>query len=210
MKKVFLVVIALVLAAGAYFYFSKSKSNFSGVNQIASGAKSLKDLIAAGVPQKCTYSSTNDSGSTQGTSYVADGKVRADFTSTLAGKSSTSHIISDNKITYMWTDGEKNGVKMTIPEGQASYSPVPESSDGSYKQADLDQKADYDCSAWIPDSSVFTPPSDVTFTDLSEMYKPTQVQQGPSGGSESSSACSYCNNLTGSDKTQCLAALNCK
>lgn len=207
-KLVIIVIVLLLLGVGAFFMFKSKKGSNSGISPVTSGAQSVKDLIAAGIPQKCTFTSTEGGASTQGTTYVAAGKVRGDFGSTIDGKASVSHMISDGETTYIWQDGQMNGVKMEIPkdsQGEASTQPV-DTSVG--KQADLDQKMDYDCSAWIPDTSLFSPPSDVTFTDLSQMYTaPTNTTPGT--GSNGGSQCSYCDALTGDDKTQCLAAFNC-
>lgn len=209
-KKVLIsVVVLLLLGAGAYFFFTKSKTGTSVVNtatQVASGAKSLKELIAAGVPQECTYSSSDESGSMSGTSYISGGSVRTDFSSTASGKTSTSHMITDGKIIYTWTDGEANGFKMTVPEETKAGDTTTQSTE-TQSAANMDQKVDYKCSAWVPDNSKFTPPANVKFTDFSQMLGPSAA---PTGGSGSSSQCSVCNSLTGDDKASCLSALNCK
>ena len=135
--------------------------------------------------------------------------MRGDFSTTSSGKTTASHMIVDGKITYIWTDGEKTGFKSTIPDTEASSAPDTTATDysGSAQGADLDQKADYKCSAWVVDGSYFTPPSDVKFTDLSEMFK---TPAAGSAGNGSSSQCSYCDALSGDDKTQCLSAFKCK
>ncbi len=206
-KAVIAVVVILLLGVGGYFYFNKSR-NVETAGGISSGVKSLKELLASGVPQKCTFASDDESGKTEGTSYIAGGKVRADFTSTINAKTTVSHMISDNKTSYIWTDGDKTGFKMTITETDtnATDSPVTGETASQGNEADLDQKSDYKCSVWVPDNSMFTPPADVKFTDFSEMFKPSPA----TSGSGSSQQCSICDSLKGDDKTSCLSALNCK
>lgn len=206
-KVLIIAVLVLLLGAGGYFYFVKGKNVPGTGNAVTSGAKSLKELIAAGIPQKCTFSSNDDSGKNEGISYVAGGKVRADITNTISGKTTTQHMISDNKTSYIWQEGDKNGFKMTVTESEttATSAPVGTGREAVSSGSDLNQKADYKCSAWIPDDSLFTPPSNVSFTDYSKLLAPT-----PSTSGGTSSQCSYCNQLSGEEKTSCLSALNCK
>lgn len=210
-KKVLVAVVLLLLAVGGYFGYTKFMGGkVPGVPGTSSGPKSLKDLLSAGVAQKCTFSSTSESGSSEGTTYISGGKVRGDFTTVASGKTMVSHMISDGKTSYIWTDGEKNGFKMTVSDQPTATGAKTDYTGGSSTNsaADLNQQADYKCSGWVTDGSYFTPPTTVTFTDFSQMYAPTS--NAPSQGSGSSSQCSYCNSLTGDDKTQCLTALKCK
>lgn len=183
------------------------KSNTSGTGSEDTGPKSLKDLLSAGIAQKCTFSTTDESGTSEGVTYVSGGKVRADFSSTVEGKVVKSHMISDGKTNYIWTDGEKTGFKMTVEQTSTTESDVPSSSTDTSvsSQVDLNEKADYKCSAWIADDSLFTPPSDVEFQDFSDIFKPQPSTSAGSGTSQ----CAYCSSLSGEDKTQCLTALNC-
>ena len=147
--------------------------NLTGTSD-SGGSKSLKDLLASGVAQKCTYTTTMDTGSTEGTTYISGGKIRGDFSTTVSGKTTQSHMISDSKTSYVWTEGEKTGFKTTISEAdtsEANSNDTPSNYSGSTTGADLSQKADYKCAAWVVDGSVFTPPATVKFTDLSEMFK---------------------------------------
>jgi hypothetical protein len=204
MKKVIIIVVVLLLAAAGYYFYSKSKGGPEGTGGATSGAQSLKELITANVPQKCTFSATDETGSTEGTTYVSGGKVRSDATVTDEGETTVSHMISDGKTNYIWTDGEKNGFKMTVPEEDAEDISAPDSADTPVSnEVDMDQKTDYKCAAWIPDNSVFVPPTNVTFTDFSQMMEP--AGSAPSTASQ----CSYCDNLSGEDKSACLSAFKC-
>lgn len=213
MRKIVPVIIIVLALVAGYFFYTKSKGGVvSEVGKVSSGVKTLGELISSGVPQKCSVSETDESGSkTEGTTYVASGKVRADFTSTTSGKATVSHMISDGKTSYIWSDDSKDGIKTTIQPG-ASPSSVPTtettSQTSSSTGTDLSQKGNYNCSAWLPDSSVFSPPGDIKFSDFSEMMKVT-TPTSPASGS-SSSQCAYCDSLSGSEKDQCLSALNCK
>jgi len=212
------VIVLLLLGGGVFLMTSKNKSKTTpsttgtkgDKNQESSqtSQKSLYDLLAAGLPQKCTFESTDDFGSSEGTSYVSGGKVRADFAVTAGGKVTVSHMISDGKTSYIWTEGETNGFMMSVEESEATGTSAPTTGQtGTESNADLSQKADYNCSTWIPDNSLFTPPSDVKFTDFSQILQPTSM---PAGIQNTGSQCAYCETLTGDEKTSCLTALSCE
>ena len=197
----------LVLLLAGFLIFkmqNKAPSGNSETEQV-SGMKSLKDLISSGVAQKCTYSTKDDSISSEGVTYISGGKVRGDFTTVSDGKTTASHMITDGKTNYIWTEGEKTGLKMTITDTVSTPAPVTEEN-GSYSGSNLDQKFDYKCSTWIADQSMFTPPTSVTFTDFSNMFAPTSA---PNTGVQNTTQCSVCDSLSGSEKSQCLSALNC-
>lgn len=201
-KKVLIIIagILILLFSGWYFISSKKTSPLTTDSENQGGVKSLKDLLSSAIAQKCTFSETDESGNSEGTTYVSGGKVRADFSTTASEKTVKSHMISDGKTSYIWTDGEKNGFKMTVNEPTPSSAKTDSSDTSVNSEGDLDQKADYKCSGWVVDGSYFIPPSNITFTDFSQTLNP----------SSDASQCSYCNTLSDDDKTQCLATLNCK
>jgi len=174
------VVALLLLGVGGYFFMNKKSS----APTFVSAPTSLKDLLAANLPQKCTFP--------EGTVYISGGKFRGDF-------APNSHMISDSKTSYIWTDDQKQGFKMTI-DASTEADVQTEAPDGA---VDVNEKLDYKCSTWLPDASVFALPSGVDFTDFSALTTPSA-----SGGN--SVQCTACASLTGDDKTQCLAVLNCK
>lgn len=175
-KKLLIVVVVVLLLATGYYLMKGKTSGIPGVGstETSSGPKSLKELIAAGIAQKCTFSSTDESGSTEGTTYVAGGKMRGDFTNVISGKTTKSHMIVDGKTNYIWTDGEKTGFKVTV-EDTSGAGDTSVSQDTTQGSMDLNEKADYKCSSWVTDSSQFTPPSNVQFTDFSQMFNPSAL-----------------------------------
>jgi hypothetical protein len=198
-KKVILIVVVLILLLVGGYFIMKGKSkapSTTGTSQEESSPSSLKDLISKGIAQSCTYSNEGSSGKF----YVSGSKVRGDFETTVEGNVTKSHMIIDGNTSYIWSDGQKSGIKMTFdssatPSGSAATSPA-----GSFDTA---ANMNYKCSVWVVDSSVFTLPVGVTFMTFGT---PTGVS--PETGSNSSQ-CSYCESLTGDSKTQCLTALKC-
>lgn len=184
------VVLLLVLGVGGYFFLNKKTSVSTPAQTQTSGPTSLKDLLAANLPQKCTFP--------EGTVYISGGKFRGDFSSDVSGKAVVSHMISDSKTSYIWTDDQKQGFKMTISDEVKAEGQTEVDKNG----VDVNAKLDYKCSTWLPDSSLFNTPSGVEFTDFSALI-------APADSGSNSVQCAACASLTGDDKTQCLAVLNC-
>ncbi len=200
-KVLVMAVVALLLLTGAWYYISAKKSSTSPTAQDSTGnqpsvASSLKDLITKGVAQSCTF----DSDGSSGTVYTQGGKVRSDFT-TVTGKVSTkSHMIVMDNTSYIWTDGQTTGFKMSFDPNATPIAGASAAPNGSF---DANVDMGYKCSTWIADAGKFTLPTGVTFTAFA-----VPSQAAPAQGS-SSSQCSYCDSLTGADKTQCRTALKC-
>ncbi|MEK7581318.1 MAG: hypothetical protein AAB512_03470 [Patescibacteria group bacterium] len=190
------VVIAIVAIAG-FFMMSKltkssdeiaqkqdSKSQESGTSVSKS---SIKSLLGGGKNVNCKITYPENGGS--GNIYVSDKKFRGDFVTSVGGKSTETHVISDGEFMYSWygTTGTKFKVDAVgAPSPAASAQP---------QSADLDKQVDMDCSSWGVDGSKFTVPTDVKFTDLSEMMK-TQ-QSAPTGGAApATSGKSYCDAIS--------------
>ncbi len=119
-----------------------------------SGPTSLKDLIAANIPQKCTFP--------EGTVYISGGKFRGDFVP-------NSHMISDSKTSYIWTDDQKQGFKMTVDADAKTEAQT----EAAKEAVDVNAKLDYKCGAWLPDASMFNTPAGIEFTDFSNLTIPS-------------------------------------
>lgn len=193
-KKVLIVIgIVLLLLVGGYFYINSKKGTGTINEEQPSAATSLKNLIAKGVAQSCTYSTEGTNGSV----YVSGGAVRGDFETTVDKVVTKSHMIVKDNTSYIWTDGQTAGFKMSFDPNATPAG----TSGASNESFDASANMNYKCKTWIVDNSKFALPTGVTFSTFAI----------PSTGATTgtSSQCSYCNNLSGDDKTQCLTALKC-
>ena len=86
-----------------------------------------------------------------GTMYIANGQMRANFT--------TTSMIDDGAFLYAWTNGATTGLKLTAG---SSVSGSAIASKGGF---DLVNDISYACNPWTVDASVFTPPSSISFSD---------------------------------------------
>lgn len=187
-----LVIISAVLLSACTAKAPVDTENQAGedsTTQEQSQSSSLRDLIALGKNQKCvvTTSTTNEEGvktDTVGTIYIAGKKMAQEVSVTSSDKKTPNvnmNMISDGEFMYSWTPGSKNqGMKIKITD--PSDGGV-QNTNGQQGSVDFDNKVDMKCSGWMVDNSKFTIPTDVKFTDLSEMMKniPTVPANIPTG-----------------------------
>jgi hypothetical protein len=253
-SKIAAVIIGLVAVSGAgYVYVSSESFGTSEEVAVESEVKaegevrnteddtkdistkgSLKTLLGLVGAQKCTVSQVSDISKSSGVFYLSDGKGRGDFESTVlsgpgAGVTMKTSMIMDAETIYTWDEGTKQGMKMSMVElsGAAGADASVSSSAGANAAADqFNQSYDYDCEKWVPSAGVFTPPSGVKFTDMSEMMKALpnigasasgkasvsgSAGAGASGmgGMDMSAMCGSCDQA-GAQRDACRAALGCK
>ncbi len=218
-KKIILAIVALILLV-LVFFGSKGKktdetqttktTEKTAVTNVETSESDFKgnlmDLFKAGKNMKCTYSNTTDEFSISGTTYIAGNKMRMDATTTMEDKTSIeSHMVSDGTWMYSWSAAMPQGIKMKIDTQLTESQTNPDTTNNTDNYAKTFQE-DYDfkCTNWNADNGKFEIPANITFTDFSEMTKPT-VQNGQNN------ACSACNYMQDADaKAQCMSALGCK
>lgn len=122
----------------------------------------LSEFLAAGDEKKCTYSDERGSG----TMYFSKGRLRNDIQSSKDGKTSEGHMIVTEAVQYIWFDNQQSGLKFAFSKTDAN----PQAAN----QGGLDATATYSfrCSSWAGDESFFVPPSNITFTDLTQLRVP--------------------------------------
>jgi hypothetical protein len=233
MKKpvtIIVVVVILILLGAGVFYLLGSHSTSSQSQQAAAPQsqpmqttqkKSLLDFFSMAGSQKCTFSnSTNNS---SGTVYVSGGKMRGDFQSSDNGKTNASHMINDGTYVYIWTDGQTSGYKLSLAavkqeQAQVSATPNNPSTKTPQQSVNMKQQANYSCGPWSSDATMFTVPTNITFTDYSSFMQGgtgSTAQPGAAAGAPASGGnkaeCAACNQApAGAARNQCLAALKCQ
>jgi len=164
----------------------------------------LKSLFTSGKSVQCSYNNAtaDNSANVSGTVSVASGKMRGDFKTTTNETTVNTHMIVDSQNSYIWTDMSKQGFKFAITDQQQT------STAGKTQGPDMNQVANYSCQPWKADDSVFTLPSDITFSTFT---MPTTAPNA-AGGTQTgvSGQCSVCDNIpAGSGRDTCKAQLNC-
>lgn len=138
-------------------------------------ATSLRDLMGMGQNQKCTFLTTDtdtdgNRTDTSGTLYIS-GKRIAEEVQILSPNNEALNtnmmMVSDGTKIYTW-----NPIKKTQGMMFSMVNPTDTTESQTQNQnVDLDKKVDMKCSPWTVDEVKLTVPTDVKFTDLSELMK---------------------------------------
>jgi len=132
------------------------------------GFGSMNDLLSRDISLECQITTIDNDVASEGTYFVADQKMRGDFITDspdFAGAAVSSLIVTTDTM-YVWTelDGESFGAKFPLDT---------ETDIQTQEPVKLDERVKYACQNWEQvDQSVFIPPSDVLFQDM------TKAQQG--------------------------------
>lgn len=207
-------VIVLLLLGGAYFILGKSKTTPTAPltanqanNQAVSEKTSLKNLLAGNRNVTCTTSyPIDEKSSSNGTIFVSGKKMRGDFNVMMNGKNTLSYMIQDGTYVYIWTADSAQGTKMKV---EAVEKATGESTQKTDQNFDVNKEVDVKCSNWSVDESKFTPPSNVTFTDLSQILQKIPTSAAKKSGDSTQVPSSPCDSITDSQaKEACIKALN--
>lgn len=128
---------------------------------------SIKDLLARGEDMTCSFSYEDEEGRTTGQSYFSDERVRGSFTLNTEAQQSTSEMLVADGGAYIWSLEEMEGIKTTGLDFDESNESSSESTAGP---VDADQKYNVECTSWTVDETVFDVPSDVEFTDFTQLF----------------------------------------
>jgi hypothetical protein len=223
-----ILIIAVLLGAVGFLYYTQNKSittpgtqtdtDTITVTDQTTPLESLRNLMTSGRAVQCTFSDLESQ--IEGTVKIANQNVRGDFTSIIDGQPTLSHMITSEQTMYLWSDATGGqammyDISMITPAAGTVDTGSPDQT-GQPSSLDLDKTGNYDCSPWTVDPSVFTPPDNITFSDMSQMMQnmqnlqnlttPTGKEAGDSGESD---PCTACDQLTSDLQTQCRQALNC-
>ncbi len=163
-KIVIAVVLVLLLAGavGVYLMGGKDKMTKDGVMQEGNAFTSIRDALSKSISLECEL--TDSEGRTT-KAYIKNGAIRADMTDPDPNNSG-SVIMKDKKI-HIWNG--KEGFTMELPDDpNAMGESGSETTQGDQILNDLENYKD-SCKPAIVSDSLFTPPTDVTFSDTSKL-----------------------------------------
>ncbi|HVM59179.1 MAG TPA: hypothetical protein VMT80_02530 [Candidatus Paceibacterota bacterium] len=128
------------------------KAKFAGVG-------SLNYLVSVKEDLTCNIETTSGSLRRVGTIFISGNKLRGDFSSYFNGATRTSHMIDDGTNLFVWVNGYDSGLKLPAANGASG------SAAANAGGIDPTVNVAFACYPWTVDSSIFSKPSDVTFTD---------------------------------------------
>jgi hypothetical protein len=217
--------VGIVIVAGAVLYgvYGKNLIKPSSVNQdqnltvtkskttdtvTPNGAYTINELLVMNRPMKCTWKdkAAGDSDVTN-IIYINGKKFYQDVA---MGDIGHSFTISDGDNLYIWNDFNDMASKMKYTDMKISPQPGKEKIQGN---TDAEQKKDFVCEEWNVDGSVFNPPQDKNFKDVTDEMSEAFQKMGENGDLENSKQqiCDMCKNAP--DQTiidECLKNAGCE
>jgi len=240
MKNIYILCAVALVGVGVFFVMQHKVEAPTGaasteqaqskqeIPKVTSTLHSLKDFLAMNVAQKCSYNRTDATMDISGTTYVDNGKVRTDtvMTDHKTQKVVHSQAIIDSGYMYAWSDSTPFGVKMQLAALMTATSTKTAPTNGA---PDVEAKYDYNCAAGAVDGTVFVPPTNVEFKDMSAMmqqmmgkngmgsdsagFDPSTgaMEAGAPGASKNAAMCGACAQAPNAQaQAQCKIALGCK
>lgn len=123
--------------------------------------KPFTDIMNQGGSFKCNVMQTVANMTSNGTVYIHDALVRAEFSMSIAGQSIDTTMIARDGYIYSWTSGTPTkGYKAKINGGEGDGRA---GTSGTYTW-NGSQIGDYTCEAWVADDKKFDLPKGTTFT----------------------------------------------
>jgi hypothetical protein len=144
--------------------------------QIMTAKTALKDLLAGGKVEKCTWSAVENGNGVSGTLYVSGKEFRQETVTTDAKTQAKSqnYSLSDGTTIYTWGGmmGGR-GIKISMASLENMVTGTPSGSPSQVNSV-LNQQYQYQCEPWTADDSQFVPPTNITFSDMSQLIKNMQ------------------------------------
>lgn len=216
-KYIIIAVVVVAIAAAGIFYWAQrdnevtiTGSDSSNTTSQESISGTFAEVLALGKNVTCDYENQDESGTTEGTIYIKDrGEgIRSDFVLTKEdGSSINSHLIVDGTMEYIWQDGDPSGVKMEISEEDKDDIFSDDNQEGG-----LSANEKLTCRTWNVDEEKLTPPTNVTFTDLSLRSSDSTSPVGnenPGAIGNKEELCKTCDSLGGELQETCKVSFNC-
>lgn len=129
--------------------------------------QSLQSLVRGMGNTSCTYEQVAaGAGTVRSTNslYISGGKIRGEFRARGAtGNSTNSIMVFDGTTLYTWTEGTASGTKTSVKSASDVGMLLPKSLAGDKVLGTNLDSVSWDCHPWIPDTSMFTLPSGISF-----------------------------------------------
>jgi hypothetical protein len=191
----------VIIVAGAFGIFGKKLikhpsdsqkqnqiNNEGKINNNLNGQYSINELITMNKPMKCSWKEkTTEDKTVTNIIYISGKKMYEDVT---MGDLGHSFVVSDGSYVYIWNDFNKSATKIKMADIETDFKQ--NKSDNEVKIA-LTQKKDFVCEKWIIDNSVFVPPKDKEFKDMTDqMNKAFQGSAEENLNSAKQKMCDLC------------------
>jgi len=130
---------------------------------IKNGTPSFKSLLTQKGNYQCDYEQTSTTGKSHNVIYLSDGKLRAEFRSTMAANQGANLSVYDGHYLYTWREGTSVGTKTAITALGQLPTAIPKDLTSGAIYGDNYDSVGWQCHTWLVDKTLLTPPSYVTF-----------------------------------------------
>ncbi len=136
----------------------------STTKEVPTGKKmAFTEFMKQGGSYKCTVTQNVANMISNGTVYIHNNKIKANFTTSIQGQTIETNMIAMEGYTYTWTNMSKGAgfkSKITPPKSDPNTNAA---ASATYTW-NGEQIGDYNCEAWVVDTTTFELPKSVTFT----------------------------------------------
>ena len=127
------------------------------------GGNTYKSLLTQKGNYQCDYSQVTSDGQSNNVVYISDGKLRAEFRSTIKGQEGANLSVYDGRYLYTWREGTSVGTKSLITSLGQLPTAIPKDLTSGAIHGDGVNSVGWDCHTWLVDKKLLTPPVYVTF-----------------------------------------------
>lgn len=184
-----IVIIVCVLTAGIVVFLIPSGTEDDSISQIIKRDQdtekvaikeefthegTIMDLLLMGKPIACSYIQNNTETKVTGSGDVyLDGlnRFRVASLQNMDGEDFDSNIIYTETQMHMWVEGGGRSFATVLPV-EKPITTLNEKNDATLNSTIAYENVVYTCSEWEVDESMFTPPSNITFTDMRTLFFP--------------------------------------
>ena len=170
--------VVIVLVALGIWYFASSGT--AGITQgetattttgttgtpvgTPAASSTFRSIFTQSGNHQCDYSQSNSTGQSTSVIYLADGKMRGEFRSTMSGGSTASLMIYTGGYLYSWKEGATTGKKSSIRALSDLPDVIPQDLTSGAIFGTASDSVGWNCHSWLKDVKLFTIPSYVTFS----------------------------------------------
>jgi hypothetical protein len=152
---------------------NNSSNNVNNETKDNSASFSLRQLITQNIPQKCTYTGTNEDGSFESEIIISGKKFNQTIKTKSTDGEQTINSVSDGEYVYTWGSHVAGGtfaIKLKADFDNQTTPEVKNSSSQNIAASQVDLDTDYQgkCSPTVVTDTNFQPPKDVKFEDYSK------------------------------------------
>jgi hypothetical protein len=195
-KIVVLCLIGIIIICGGWYLLSQDEDGADTTErelsdadeEVLSGQGSIRDLFGMGRNIRCeyTYNEIETGMRGSGVSYIAGQRLRVDSDLVQDGQTFESHVINDGENLWTWTQTNEGmfAFVTNVDETDTNFETYDSDTPSVEGNANtLEDDVEYSCRPWNVDASIFVPPSDIEFSNPTQMMNDA-MQNLPSGTNE--------------------------